>query len=331
MDRLIPWKHRVVPPDSVNMFVEGEQIIVWAESETGLTSPRVQDGLLHLWRFEEGGGAQVADWKGGVHLSIQDPGAVQWVEGGGLRILEATALTTNLDQLTAIGGLTVEAWVKPGANQHGRVFSWSEKKGIVNLELRQADTEYALLCRGDDDGRPVLSTSGDLAVPELTHLVWTASAETGQDLLTLNGERVLEGGRSLAAFDPFPLTVGNIPDGDRPWLGDIHLLALYNRPLSSAEITQNFSAGPHPEKVPVEPEPERLSDLVQQVAWRLVGIPHNPTAALSVRAGQLGLGAPLTAEFDFEHKGVLYRGQGYALGIVYCEVGQWGLVWTVLW
>lgn len=80
-----------------------------------------------------------------------------------------------------------------------------------------------------------------------------------------------------------------------------------------------------------EPVPPNLCEAVRGVAWRTVGIPRNPEAALARHAKAQGLGAPLTSEFDFQYEGISYRGQGYAAGIAYCEVGQWDTVWTALW
>lgn len=78
-------------------------------------------------------------------------------------------------------------------------------------------------------------------------------------------------------------------------------------------------------------EADSLHEAIQQAAWRFVGIPFNPDAALQKYARRHSLGAPLTVEFDFVYEDVTYRGQGFALGIAYCEVGQWGDVLSVLW
>lgn len=44
----------------------------------------------------------------------------------------------------------------------------------------------------------------------------------------------------------FHLQLGNEGTGDRPWLGRIHLVALYDRALSPEEIARNFRLGPDP-------------------------------------------------------------------------------------
>jgi len=79
------------------------------------------------------------------------------------------------------------------------------------------------------------------------------------------------------------------------------------------------------------PEPATEVDAARQAAWRMAAIPYNPDAALLKQARKRGLGAPLTTEFDFTFEDRNYRGQGFAMGIVFAEVGHWGEIWTVLW
>ena len=43
------------------------------------------------------------------------------------------------------------------------------------------------------------------------------------------------------ASDKF--SIGNEGSADRPWNGTVYLVAVYDRPLSPEEVTQNFDAG----------------------------------------------------------------------------------------
>jgi len=74
-----------------------------------------------------------------------------------------------------------------------------------------------------------------------------------------------------------------------------------------------------------------LLDAVRNAAWQNASIPYNPNAALLRYAQRKGLGAPVTTEFDFTFEEVEYRGQGFAMGIAYCETGDWGNVLAALW
>jgi hypothetical protein len=55
-------------------------------------------------------------------------------------------------------------------------------------------------------------------------------------------------------------------------------------------------------------------------------IPLNPDAAFYRYGRQHDLGERLSAEFDFEHEGVMYRAQTFEKGIVYAPVGHWDQV-----
>jgi N-acetyl-anhydromuramyl-L-alanine amidase AmpD len=86
-----------------------------------------------------------------------------------------------------------------------------------------------------------------------------------------------------------------------------------------------------PRGFPVEQLVTRLYDEIGAVpdntvraeAWNAGGIPFNPAAAFPKYARAHNLGNPETKEFDFEFRGVNYRGQGFSQAIVYCKVGDW--------
>jgi len=319
--------------------LDGDIVVTCYEEEKELIyeSPRVQEGMVHLWRFEEEAGSRVSDWKGDAHLSFEGPGDAEWIAGGGLRILEPGRLVGQIEPFAIDGGLTLEAWIKPAQTQAGRVLSWSENRGSVNLELRQVGEDYAVLCRGAVDGKPSLLTTGGLAVQQITHLAWTLDTTTQQEALYLNAWQAIGGTRVLESLGNFPLTVANVPELDRPWLGELHLLALYNWPLPEVAIQQNYDCGPHPEKVPVEPpvppeeQPTSLVEAVRRGAWRRMGIPRNEEAALLKYARAANLGAPMTRECDVSFGGVAYVVQGFAGGIAYCQHGDWGNVQELEW
>jgi hypothetical protein len=42
----------------------------------------------------------------------------------------------------------------------------------------------------------------------------------------------------------YPILVANEATRDRAWLGELHLIAVYDRALDVGEVTQNFMAGP---------------------------------------------------------------------------------------
>jgi hypothetical protein len=91
----------------------------------------------------------------------------------------------------------------------------------------------------------------DLVVPEgprpgeLTHLVYTRDAE-GRAALYVNGRLEASGevGGGLDNWDgSFRLALANELTQDRPWLGEYHLVAVYDRALAAEEVASCFGAG----------------------------------------------------------------------------------------
>jgi len=84
-----------------------------------------------------------------------------------------------------------------------------------------------------------------------------------------------------------------------------------------------------PEPEP-EPEPEPIIDLaatIRKAAWNQAGVGFDAGARLAGAARELGLGAPVTDEF--EHEG--YRVQGFSNGVVYLSIDDAGEVEEVAW
>ncbi len=80
-----------------------------------------------------------------------------------------------------------------------------------------------------------------------------------------------------------------------------------------------------------DPETHLPDDLVREAAWNAANIPFNPNAAFPKYAREHDLGNPITQEFDFAYRGVNYRGQGFSLAIVYCQVGDWDNLKEMSW
>jgi hypothetical protein len=74
-----------------------------------------------------------------------------------------------------------------------------------------------------------------------------------------------------------------------------------------------------------------LEETVRFMAWDEAGINYNPDAAFAKYARAHSLGKPETNEFDFEHQGVSYRGQGSSQKIIYCRVGDWANIQELAW
>jgi hypothetical protein len=82
-----------------------------------------------------------------------------------------------------------------------------------------------------------------------------------------------------------------------------------------------------PVAVTEEPPPSDPLDAIRDAAWGKLGVPYNPDAAFPKYARVHNLGVPMAGEFDVAG----YRAQGYAGGIVYCKIGDWGNVQVLPW
>jgi len=102
--------------------------------------------------------------------------------------------------------------------------------------------------------------SGPVITNDDAHYVVTYSEE-GDKRVYLDGNEVISEplpGDLSNWSNSYPLLIGNELTGDRPWLGEVYLVAIYNRELSQDEINQNFGAGSVVETGNREPETPTL-------------------------------------------------------------------------
>jgi hypothetical protein len=212
------------------------------------------------WDFDENGGLVVADRSGvdpALDLTISEAGAgVTWLAGA-LRVDADSVLTTAgpatkvIDAVLASNELTVEAWVVPAnLTQAGpaRILTCSQNTSLRNFQVAQEaavfNGRFRTTTTGLNGGIPELE--GGTVVLALTQVTMTRNA-AGERRLYVNGVQVAMDavGGGLSTWDPsFAIAVANEHTRDRDWLGELHLIAIYGRALSGAELQQNFSVGP---------------------------------------------------------------------------------------
>ncbi|MEM9599125.1 MAG: LamG-like jellyroll fold domain-containing protein, partial [Acidobacteriota bacterium] len=191
------------------------------------------------------------------------------------------------------GALTLEAWLAPTDLTLGgpaRIVSLSDGWHDRNLTLGQGDGAggtdfYDLRLRStatNANGYPSTTTPAGSLEAGLQHVVATRSADDWIRLYI--DDRLVTSRRrtgSLAGWDSaYPLLLGNETTGDRPWLGELHLVAIYDRALDSGEITQNYYAGPPTAGGGSPPDPEPGDD--PDLPAPEIG----PQAAILLEAGQ---------------------------------------------
>jgi hypothetical protein len=96
------------------------------------------------------------------------------------------------------------------------------------------------------NGNPTVFTTAGTATTALTHVVYTHSSD-GAEVLYVDGvenQTFMRTGGLTPWDGTYPILVANEATRDRAWLGELHLIAVYDRALDVGEVTQNFMAGP---------------------------------------------------------------------------------------
>ncbi len=220
---------------------------------------RVTNALQALYTFDAGQGSQVLDRSGAgrpLNLTIEKPSAVRW-QTGALLIRAATRIsspgpaTKLIDALKRSRAVTLEAWVRPAnGRQEGpaRIVTISSSPNLRNITLGQEFRQYDVRLRTSSttsNGMPSTSTRPGTAGGSLAHVVYTRDP-SGTGRIYVDGKPAASKriAGHLSNWDSrFRLVLGNEGSGDRPWLGAIHLVAIYNRALSTREVQQNHRAG----------------------------------------------------------------------------------------
>ncbi len=237
-----------------------------------LPSPRVTEGLQALYLFDEGSGGVIHDVAGAgapLDLRLQQIGnnsqPLQWLNKG-LRIVQPAIIKSNgpatrlIEALKSSNEITIEGWVKraagiPADRSPGRIVTLSRDGSRRNFTLGQLheDRWQVRLRTTNTDENGVRLNNGRAAyqdielTPELCHVVYTRRT-TGTIRFYLNGTDPAPNTRpqitgDFSNWDEFELALANELSLDRPWLGELHLIAIYSRALSAAEVKKNFEAG----------------------------------------------------------------------------------------
>ena len=220
---------------------------------------RTTRGLQALYDFRSSTGSiVVGQSRSGAApgLKISDTKAVTRSEGslavrGKTLIRTQKPATTIIESIRRSGEITIEAWIQPAKiDQSGpaRIITLSKNSSERNFTLGQNGDRFEVRFRTtktSGNGIPSLSSGPKSLTTELTHVVYTRS-RSGQARLYLNGEAAAEQtikGDTSNWNRSHRLALANELSKDRPWQGTYHLVAIYNRDLSAAEVERNFHAG----------------------------------------------------------------------------------------
>lgn len=242
---------------------------------------RSSQGLEALFDFREQGGTEVVDHSGNgepLRLAISPPDSVEWSDGSLVlkkkSEIRSVAPPTRMTQVIArTGEFTLEAWVRPAnlkqegparmvtlsKNTTDRLFTLGQEKNRYDVRFRSSRT--------DRNGSPSLGSREGQLTDSLTHVVYTRE-RGGMARLFLDGRQVAdrEVDGDLGPWDgadSYRLALGDEISGGRPWLGEIHLVAIYSRALGDGEVAAHFRAGPKAGTKPQAP-PDLSGELFEQ-------------------------------------------------------------------
>ncbi len=230
-----------------------------------LPSPRVLEGLQALYTFTETEGKRIHDLAGtGATLDLVMENLTNHAEpmtwlNPGLRlnapvILKATTAPARLmTKMKASHELTIEAWLKRAAN----VAANQSPANIVTLSLDTSRRNFTLGQTNQNrlhmrvrttatDNNGSQSAQERSSVADICHVVFTRD-QAGKVNFYLNGADSTNRPLVSGSFDNWDancrFALANELSGDRPWLGELYLVAIYSRALSKEEVQRNYGAG----------------------------------------------------------------------------------------
>ena len=230
-----------------------------------VTSGRVTNGLQAFYTFGETEPAVIYDLSGigaPLNLTVPMPAEVQKTLGG-LKIITPTLITSASaqklrDGIVTTGELSVELWIAPAAQSaaqpaHLLTLVGNDTTPLLALLQEPYSNQAAglytaqLLTNQTPTGNRLSATPATNPVGQRLHLVYTRNA-AGLARLYLNGTaqaaKAMSGDLAGWAAQPV-LRLATGPTGEQPWVGEVQLLAFYNRALDANEVQQNYRHGPH--------------------------------------------------------------------------------------
>ncbi|RMH12989.1 MAG: LamG domain-containing protein [Gammaproteobacteria bacterium] len=252
----------IVPLTQVDPALITSKALTLFDGTIASNGSRIDNNAIALYQFKTGQGTVAFDTSGiqpDLHLNMN--GSVSWVSGWGValnggRLQGSTQASKKLhDMIQATGEYSIEAWVIPAnVTQEGpaTIVSYSAGSTQRNFGLGQTLYNYEFLQRSrfsDIAGIPSLATAdADRRLQAtLQHVVATYSPSEGRKLFvngSYTGDADPATGTGLSGWDDtFALVLGDEPTQDKPWKGQIRLLAIHNRALTPQQVMQNFKAG----------------------------------------------------------------------------------------
>jgi len=183
---------------------------------------------------------------------------VRQIHGAGIEfatpgVVRSTAPAQKL--VTALkrgAGFSLEVWMAAGRNEpprHARIVSCSRDIFVRNFTLAQQDRDLIMrlrTTRTDANAlKPFVQVRNAFATQNIQHVVVTY--DFSRQRVYIDGRRRFDAATPGGDFRNWDgghyLVFGNELTGQRPWLGKLYAVTLWNRALRSGEIERLFAAG----------------------------------------------------------------------------------------
>jgi Concanavalin A-like lectin/glucanases superfamily/Secretion system C-terminal sorting domain/Fibronectin type III domain len=228
---------------------------------------RVNASEVAAFNFKDGSGATVHDVSGigsPDNLTIDDTNNVAWTPQG-LDVVSPAYIYSTVNETKILNAcdstneVTVEAWVVPDnlSQDSSYIVSFQSNNNYRDLTMMQNGNELATKVRitpsTDLYGEPFIYTANSPLQQELMQIVYTRSAN-GIGKMYVNGTQVATDSLAGTFTDwsstsRFGIAGGN-PGGSN-WLGIYYYVGVYNRALSSTEVSHNYNIGVAYDQKPV--------------------------------------------------------------------------------
>ncbi|MCA9147060.1 MAG: DUF1592 domain-containing protein, partial [Planctomycetales bacterium] len=243
----------------ISRRVAGIFILVSFASLPNAVAQQADRGLIVLYDFAQGSGQTVRDVSGvgtPLDLVIEKSSSVRWTNGA-LVVESSTSIASAqpakkvIDAVKRSNAITIEAWLKPANNAQtgpARIVSLSSDTSQRNVTLGQDKDFYDVRLRvtgSDNNGLPSTSSPKKSLQTRLSHIVFTRDA-AGTAIIYIDGKQIANGkvNGNFSNWDgKHRLALANEITKDRPWLGELHRVAIYDRALAPKEVQQSFAAG----------------------------------------------------------------------------------------
>ncbi|MGA2397705.1 MAG: LamG domain-containing protein [Steroidobacteraceae bacterium] len=226
---------------------------------------RYDADTIAKYMFSEGAGSTVAYDTSGIdpaadltltgHYQYDGSWGVIFLAGGGKAQSTVQASSKLNTLIQATGEFSIEAWVTPAvvATNLSNIVSYSGGDTLRNFTLAQTNQDYDFQLRSSNsmglNGMPQLQTPNSTMALQaaLQHVVLTYDPINGRQIYVNGVNQNIpdpQKGGTLSNWDTtFALVLGSEVSGDNAFQGEIKFLAIHQRALTAAQITQNFNAG----------------------------------------------------------------------------------------